>query len=281
MGLRQKSRGIRFGPYEYVAVAMALLTTVVGIGWWIALPRAGWLVTPARVAAVSMVENTHAIEASRPKLQLHFEYVVAGRVYGGQTRFDRITQVLYGKLPGEIRSLLRSKGYLSFKDLPPDLQRMLRHRGVSNFDHVPVSVLNALRAQGYNSVREFPDDVVAQLRAGNYEGAARAAGFNDERIAALAKVSVPHNPGSPSPRQAVDQTMNPAGGGIVSSSGGRAAPIAHGTTLRVRYNPLNPTEHEVIRLPYAGAVFNIGVFLALAFCTLSYSGVIYPKMKQG
>ncbi|MCF6284119.1 MAG: hypothetical protein L3K26_02880 [Candidatus Hydrogenedentes bacterium] len=283
MGFRQKSRGIRFGFLEYVAVLLVVLTTAAGIGWRYVSPTTTWITVPARVFAVSLVENTHAIEASRPSMRVHFDYRVGGRVYPGDAQFDRITRMLYGALPEEIQELLRSKGYLSFKDLPADIQELLRTKGITSFEQVPLRVLDALRAQGYNSVQDFSEDVERLVRAGEYAQAVEAAGFSEETLAALMAASMVYEEG-----EQTDSGREETLGDIVASSmrvvaeapSSRPAPVSAGTILRVRYDPADPTRYEVVRFPYLDAILSIGVFIALAAVTLFYCGVIYPRIKQ-
>ncbi len=279
MGFRQKSRKLRWGPLEYVALVLVGLTMVTGTIWWQAAPRAQWLSAPARVTAVSLVENTHAIEASRPSMQVHFNYTVDGRTYQGQARFDRVTRLVYGKLPKEIQDLLHSKGYLSFKDLPPNVQRILRQKGVRNFSEVPAPILQALRAQGYNSVQDFPEDVERLLREGRYDQAAELAGFSDATLRALNVASQNRgNAGRPSSRGA--QGGSPAAQTASILPASRPAVVPPGTMVQVRFDPLNPTRHEVVRVPFVGTFANIALFLGVALLTLAYGGVIYPRLKQ-
>ena len=278
MGFRQKSRGIRFGWLEYIAVLLVGLTVAAGMGWWYAAtPGATWITVPARVVAVSLVENTRAIEASRPSMQVHFEYLVGGRVYRGTTRFDPVTRILYGALPKEIRELLRTKGYLSFKDLPPNIQEILRKKGVNSFDQVPVRILDALRAQGYHSVQDFPEDVKRLLRSGEYEQAAEAAGFSAETLAALRAASEVREKRMKA-GEAADNTRKDSNRASIHAS--RPARIPGGTILRVRYDAADPAQYEVVRFPWLHAFLSIGTFLGLAAMTLLYCGVIYPRIKQ-
>lgn len=270
MGFRQKSLRLRWGPLEYIAVVLVALTVATGILWWRVEPRAQWQSTPARVTAVSLVENTHAIEASRPSMRVHFNFMVDGRAYQGQARFDRVTRLVYGNLPKEIRELLHSKGYLSFKDLPPNVQRLLRQKGVRNFSEVPAPILQVLRAQGYNSVQDFPADVERHLREGHYDKAAELAGFSDATLKAL-NGAAGRAPGGRSP--------SVQSASVVPAS--RPAPVPPGTILQVRYDPTDPLRHEIVRMPFLGAFANVALFLIVAFVTLLYGGIVYPRLKQG
>lgn len=270
MGFRQKSLKLRWGPLECIAVLLVALTIATGTLWWRVEPRAQWQSAPARVTAVSLVENTHAIEASRPSMQVHFNYLVDGRTYQGQARFDRVTRLVYGKLPKEIRELLHAKGYLSFKDLPPSVQRLLRQKGVRNFSEVPAPILQALRAQGYNSVQDFPADVERLLREGHYDQAAALAGFSDVTLKALNGAAT----GAPGLPRADMQNAS-----VVPAS--RPATVPPGTTLKVRYDPTDPMRHEIVRMPFVGAFANVALFLGVAFLTLLYGGIVYPRLKQG
>ncbi len=280
MGFRQKSRRLRLGPLEYIAVLLVGLTIATGVCWWRVAPRAQWQSTPAQVTAVSLVENTRAIEASRPSMQVHFHYTVEGRSYQGQARFDRLTRLVYGKLPKEIQDLLHAKGYLSFKDLPPDVQRVLRQNGVSNFSEVPEPILQALRAQGYNSVQDFPEDVERLLREGRYDQAAELAGFSDATLQALNVASKKRSGPVRVPGSGARNSRSPGAQTASVVPASRPAFVPPGTMLQVRFDPLSPSRHEIVRVPFVGAFANIGLFLGVAFLTLAYGGIIYPRLKQ-
>ncbi len=283
MGFRQKSRGIRFGFLEYLALLLLGLTCLTGFGWWSLAPKSHWVTMPARVYAASLVENTRLIEASRPTMQIHFDYVVGGHTYRGVTRVDRVTRALVGALPKEVHTLLHEKGYLSFKDLPPELQAMLRRKGVATFDQVPGPVLDLLRAQGYKSIHDFPEDVERLLREGNYEQAADLAGFSDATLARLrAQSTTPGVGASPGAGRS-----NPSSSSVAQASVGghtphttRPAQIPSGNMLHIRYDPEDPSRYEVVRMPFLASGLNMGVFLTIAILTLVYCGVVYPHFKQ-
>jgi len=254
---------------------LAGLTAVAGVGWWMALPRANWIAAPARVVAVSLLGEGGM--SPRPSLVLYYEYVVAGQVYRGQVHLDRIGRMRYGTLPPEVKEVLRSRGYGQFEDLPTDLQELMRERGFDSFDAVPVRVAEALGEAAEASGGEVPEEVKGPLRERDYTGAARAAGFSDERIAALTAASID-----------VEVARRPDGGAMgadtIGAGAGSApgtAPLESGATLWVRYDPENPSYNEVLHLPYADAFFNVGVFAALTLLTLGYCGVLYPRLKTG
>jgi hypothetical protein len=278
MGLRQKSKRIRFGFLEYVALILAVLTVAAGVLWLLGTSRSNWVTVPARVEALSMETAEEGAATDASAMRLHFVYIAGGSVYNGDARFDRLARMVFGALPEEIQESLRSKGYMSFEDLPPKIQKLLGERGISSFDHVPIKVLDALRAHGYNSPADVPEEIRSLLRAGKYKEAAEVAGFSDESVALLIADSMVYEdrsvPGGAERGEAEDGVLE-----AVSTVTGADA-LSEGTTLYVRYDPAAPSQYEVVRVPYLDKILSLGVVLALAAATLLYCVVLYPRLKS-
>lgn len=268
MGFRQKSRGIRFGRWEYIALLLVGCTFASAAGWWRARNQSPWERATAQVIGLSLAENEHRIDASRPQLRIHYEFVVGGRRYGGKTPLDAFTRTIYRAVPPEAIALLRSKGYMSFRDLPPKVQEMLRQRGIERLDSVPEPLLETLRAQGVRSVRDFPDDFRAMAAQGDYEGLARegAQALGES----LAEPSAPSGAGGVSPAQ--------SGQGSSAHSG--IATLSSGAVIQVLYDPGRPSRHKVLRFPRVSAMVYPVLMGAFSLLTILYCGVFYPWVKQ-
>ena len=276
MGFRQKSRGIRFGHWEYLALILAGITVFAGLLWWHSRNTSQWAQVSAQVVGLSLTENNHRIKASRPQLRIHYEYLVQGRRYRGDTGLDAVTRTVYQAVPPEVRELLRSKGYMSFTDLPPELQAMLRRRGIERLDAVPESLMKTLRAQGFKSVRDFPEDMRQMARVGDYEGLR-------EEVERLAKERPPPlRPGAPS---SGPPPMRAAGATLILPDQDRfpradVAPVEEGGLIRIRFNPADPSRHHVVRFPGLHGYTAPAVFSVMVLLTVLYCGFFYPWVKQ-
>lgn len=231
-----------------------MLATLMGaVAWWRAHPAADWSRIPARVVGASLVENTHAVSAARPAILIHYAYTVDRELYHGSTPLDLAARIRYRALPQEVKSLLAHRGYGSFNDLPPEVRDMLRRRGIDRIEMVPDAVLDTLRAQGFSSVKDFPNDVRQMIRDEEY---ARAAQTMDHLVA---------------------ERMVPLAerGETIAS----VAALAGGGAIEVRYDPENPGDHYVVRLPVlpgsSGAILFASVFLVL----ITHLTLIYPRVK--
>ncbi|MBL7647060.1 MAG: hypothetical protein JNK74_12815 [Candidatus Hydrogenedentes bacterium] len=255
MGLRQKQRHLHFGFWEYCAVALMALTLCSAVVWWVTRPTAAWAVVPGRVIGASLVENTDPISAARPAIRIHYRFVVQGRVFQGSTPLDPLARLRYRALPGEVQTLLSRKGYHSFNDLPPEVREILRQRGINRIDAVPAPLLDTLRAQGFNSVQDFPDDVREMVRAGQYEQAADAMdAAYAERMNDLAHRESP--PEVPS-----------------------VAELTEGGVVYVRYDPEDPQNHYIVRLPVVEGAGGIVLLLTASALLVAYCGFVYPRVK--
>lgn len=253
MGLRQKSRRIRLGVWENIALLMALLTLLSAAGWWYARNTGHWERTTARVTGLYLVENNHPLSASRPRIHIKFEFMAAGRTFSGIAPLDTWTRLLYRPVPQEVLDLLKNKGYLSFADLPPEVQDMLRRKGIDRLDSVPAPLLDTLRAQGFSSVRDFPDDMRRMAREGDYAALEREA----DRILSGARRN-------PNPQKGARD----------------ATPVADGGLLHIRYNPADPDQCKIDRMPWLPDLTGPVPLFALAIGTLAYCALFYPWAKD-
>lgn len=261
MGLRQKSRGIRLGFWENLALILMAVTLLSAFGWWYTRATQHWETVPARVTGLSLIENQHRFSAARPQVRLHYRYVVQGRVLFGKTPLDAATRTRYQALPEEVRRLLRGKGYMSFKDLPPAMQSILRRRGIERFDRVPKALLDTLRAQGYHGVQDFPDDVRRMVGDGEFAKAARTM---EHRIEVA-----PGPNGTPA--------VLPANGSRIREP---LAPLGDGGLILLRVNPDAPEMHEVLRYPRLDGWAGATLFLVSAGISVGYCGFVYPRAKR-
>jgi hypothetical protein len=283
LGFRQKSRGIKVRRFEVVGILLGALTVLAGFGWHSVGPRAGWVLTPARVTGVSTRSHTESAaspEGKAPVLNLNFEYMVAGRVYRGQTRFDRVTRILYGALPEEMHAVLRARGILEFSDLPPEVRELLHERGIVSFDAIPVALLRAMEAQGYAAVSDVPEEARALVRQGQYLEAAEALGFDDAAVAALIADSTVVRASGRRGADRIQAASVLAGSVRVAGNAPVRAPVAREKVLHVRVDPARPERHQIVRFPYLEALSNHTIFLATALITILYCGVLYPRLKQ-
>ncbi len=255
MGFRQKQRHIHIGFWEYGALALMALTLCSAIVWWVTRPTSAWTIVPGRVIGASLVENTDPISAARPTIRIHYRYVVLGQVYQGDTLLDPLARVRYRALPGEVQVLLSRKGYHSFNDLPPEIKEILQQRGINRIDAVPAPLLDTLRAQGFNSVQDFPEDVRDMVRDGQYERAKDAMdAVYAERLDDLAHQESP--PEVPS-----------------------VAELTEGGVVYVRYDPEEPQNHYIVRLPVIEGAAGIVLLLISSTLLIGYCGFIYPRAK--
>lgn len=255
MGFRQKQRHLYIGFWECCAGALMALTLCSAIVWWVTRPTSAWAVVPGRVIGASLVENTDPISAARPTIRIHYRFVVLGQVYQGDTLLDPLARVRYRALPGEVQVLLSRKGYHSFNDLPPDIREILQQRGINRIDAVPAPLLDTLRAQGFNSVQDFPDDVRDMVRDGHYERAADAMdAVYAERMNDLAHQDSP--PEVPS-----------------------VAELTEGGVVYVRYDPEEPQNHYIVRLPVIEGAAGVVLLLISSVLLIGYCGFVYPKAK--
>ena len=255
MGFRQKSRRLHLGFWEYCGFALMTLTLGCTAAWWYSRPTADWATIPARVIGATLVENTDPISAARPSILVHYSYVVEGLFYSGSTALDPLARFRYRALPREVKALLDRKGYHNFNDLPPEVRDLLRQRGIHRMDAVPEPVLDTLRAQGFNSVQDFPDDVRQMVKSGDYE---RAAGAMEElmadRMEELARADSP--------------TSIPS-----------VAALTQGGVVQVRYDPNDPGNHYVVRLPVLEGAAGAALLIGSSLLFLGYCGLIYPSAK--
>jgi hypothetical protein len=254
MGLRQKSRRLHLGFWEYSGFALMVLTICCVAAWWITRPTTHWVTIPARVIGATLVENTDPISAARPSIRIHYSYVVEGRFYSGSTTLDPLARFRYRALPREVKTLLSRKGYHNFSDLPPKVRELLKQRGIQRLDAVPEPVLDTLRAQGFNSVQDFPDDVRQMVKSGDYELAADAMEeLMADRMEALARSDSPSIPS--------------------------VAALTQGGVVQVRYDPDNPGNHYVVRLPVLEGAAGAALLIGSIVLFLIYCGLIYPSAK--
>ena len=262
MGLRQKSLGIRLGPWEYIALILVGCTLASALACWRARNGNGWEETQARVVGLSLAENNRPISAARPQLNIHFAYAVEGNTYRGVARLDTLTRSISDAVPARVIELVESKGYLSFADLPPDVQAALRRRGIERLDAVPDPVLDTLRAQGFVSVRDFPRDV-RQLDAPEGTGAGVAAGGPASQTAIA--------PGIP---------MDVDVGSVLSVHIESVVPVVAGATIRLLYDTGYPARHRIARLPQLRGPIWPALLAVCAILTVLYCGAFYPWVKQ-
>ena len=248
---------MRFGFWEYVALAFIILTIASALGWRYERAHAAWNSVTARVIGLSLVENDHRISAARPGIRVHYTYVVDGTIYRGDTHLDAVTRALNDVLPREVLDLLHTSGYMSFGDLPPAVQAVLRAHGVERLDAAPPTLRNALRVQGYKSVRDLPEDLRRMAQSAEYQKAARRLATDESTAHARADAG----------RQAQQ---------------GAVAPLKNGGTLQLYYDPRQPAIHNVVRVPSLRALGLPAhtLAIALAALTILYCGAIYPTVKQ-
>lgn len=255
MGLRQKQRRLRIGFWEICALVLMLLTLCSSLAWWIARPTAAWAVVPARVLGASLVENTDPISAARPTIRIHYSYVVLGRVYLGSTILDPLVRFRYSALPSEVQTLMAQKGYHSFNDLPPEARTILEQRGIHRIDAVPAPLLDTLRAQGFNSVHDFPGDVRDMVKTGEYDRATRTM----EEVMEEGMIDLAHAEKAPD---------------LPS-----IAALNQGGVVLVRYDPDDPENHYVVRLPILEGAAGSALLLASCALLVIYCGFVYPRVK--
>jgi hypothetical protein len=256
MGLRQKSRRFRLGFWEYCGFTLMVLTLFCAVAWWIARPTADWIMIPGRVIGASLVENTDPISAARPAIRIHYSYVVLGQIYTGSTILDAFARVRYRALPREVQILLSRKGYSNFNDLPPEVREILRQRGIHRLDAVPEPLLDTLRAQGFNSVQDFPTDVRDLVKAGEYDRAAHAMEqVMTGRMEEMARTG--KSPDIPS-----------------------VAALTEGGVVQIRYDPNEPENHYVVRLPVLEGAAGDVLLIVCSVLLIGYCGFIYPRAKE-
>jgi hypothetical protein len=254
MGFRQKSRRLHLGFWEYCGFALMALTLCCAAAWWITRSTTHWVTIPARVIGATLVENTDPISAARPSILVHYSYVVEGRFFSGSTMLDPLASFRYRALPREVKALLSRKGYHNFNDLPPEVRELLKQRGIHRLDAVPEPVLDTLRAQGFNSVQDFPDDVRQMVKSGDYERAADAMEeLMADRMTDLARDDSPSIPS--------------------------VAALTQGGVVQVRYDPENPANHYVVRLPVLEGAAGAALLIGSSLLFLGYCGLIYPSAK--
>ena len=256
MGLRQKTRRLRLGFWECCGFLLMLFTLCSAVAWWIARPNANWVTIPGRVIGASLVENRDPVDASRPSIRLHYSYVVLGKMYTGSTILDALAKFRYRALPEEVKVLLERKGYNNFNNLPPEVREILRQRGLNRIDAVPEPLLDTLRAQGFNSVQDFPDDVRTLVKTGEYERGARAmeaimAGRMEELAVSGKAPEIPS-----------------------------VAALTEGGVLQIRYDPEDPANHYVVRLPVLEGSAGVALLLTSNLLLIGYCGFVYPRAKD-
>ncbi|MBI2422826.1 MAG: hypothetical protein HYV27_08345 [Candidatus Hydrogenedentes bacterium] len=255
MGLQQKKHRMRFRVPEGIAVALGLLTVVVGLFWWSEGLDTRWKLAGTRVLELRLVEEGGAGD---PQLEMVFAYMVDGVEYLGRHRLGWIERLLFGPIPEDARALLEQRGYQRFEDLPEAVRGVLAKKGISSFEHVPKPLLDSLAERGTPTTAEVPEDIKVAYRAKEY----------DKVAAALDQVLPNYVPFWLESVFADGEAL-----GILQA-------LRRQFRMNVAYDPDHPSNYRVTSLHRWTNALALIVFLGSAAATLLYSIFGYPRLKK-